>query len=586
LTGFRGIGTLLPLGRERSDLANTTPVKSRALPSSGLARSEDHYGRLFRRTLGQHLVLYLVPLALLAGYFLIQYRTLLIDSSRANLRVLAESQALTLDVFLWERVANLSNLVDDADLLSSLSDETAARSLQTLQGNSVAFAELAFFDGKGHPLAYAGPFRALETRDYGGQQWFVSLRDGTAPFIITDSYLGFREQPHFAIAVKRKRNEGDVIARAVIFPGQIQEYLSSIKHAQDTRTAVVDARGRYQVAPPTEGELLASSPFAPPPEEPFGNLTVELDGRTVTCGFAWLQTTGWALVVHESADAKSGGGLPAHLVWLTGLFVVVGGLAIWLRTRAVVRHRRETDETEASLSGQLVHAAKLASVGELAAGIAHEINNPLAIIAEEVGLIQDLLSPEFANQMAPERLERHLANIHDATFRCRDITRKLLGFVRQDEVKLEYHDIRQILDGVVDGLLGSSISVTNVEVVKEYAEELPEVLTDRGQIEQVLLNLVKNALDAMEPEGRLTLEVSGTAETVGVSVMDTGVGMEPEQVERVFQPFYTTKEVGKGTGLGLAVSLGIVKNLGGNMFVQSRPGKGSRFVVELPARPD
>jgi len=413
----------------------------------------------------------------------------------------------------------------------------------------------------------------------------VSLRDGTAPFIITDSYLGFREQPHFAIAVKRRGPEGDVIARAVIFPGQIQEYLSSLEHAQDTRTAVVDARGRYQVAPPTEGELLASSPFRPPREEPFGNLTVELDGRAITCGFAWLQTTGWALVVHESPGTDSGS-LPTHLVWLTGLFVMIGGLAIWLRTRAVVRHQRETDETEASLSGQLVHAAKLASVGELAAGIAHEINNPLAIIAEEVGLIKDLHSPEFAALMTPERLERHLGNIHDATFRCRDITRKLLGFVRQDEVKLEDHDIRVILDGVVDGMLGTSISLTNVEVVKEYARDLPQVLIDRGQIEQVFLNLVKNAVDAMEETGRLTLAVTGTAEAVTVSVTDTGVGLEPEQVERVFQPFYTTKEVGQGTGLGLAVSLGIVKNLGGNMFVQSSPGQGSRFVVELPARPE
>ncbi len=555
----------------------------RTLPPlvSGLGRGEPYYRAMLRRTLVQSLLFYIVPLSLIVGYFLIQYRTLAIESRRVHLQAIAESQALTLDLFLRERVVDLSNLMDDLEPHFPPTEEYTARCLETLKTHSGAFEELAFFDHTGTPLAYAGPFGDLESRDYGEEAWFQTLLTGEQSYIITDDYQGFREQPHFGIAVKRRYAAGTAIARAVIFPGTIQEYLISVQYSGDTRTIVVDENGRCQVCPPTEDGLLTTSPFVPPVDVPIGVTSVEVDGEEIAYAFAWIKTTGWALIVHQ----VEGGGAytpPVALLALTFLFLLLGCLALYLRARATVRHEREMDQTEADLSGQLVRAAKLASVGELAAGIAHEINNPLAIIAEEVGLIQDLKNPEFRDSLTPKRLDRHLANIHDATFRCRDITRKLLGFVRQEEVKLEEADVQEILDGVVDGMLGSSISVTNVKVIKDYSLDLPRIVTDRGQLEHVFLNLVKNALDAMRGEGTLILHTSRTETGVAISVTDTGCGMSPETLERIFVPFFTTKEVGKGTGLGLSVSLGIVHGLGGQIFVSSKVGQGSRFTVDLP----
>ena len=165
------------------------------------------------------------------------------------------------------------------------------------------------------------------------------------------------------------------------------------------------------------------------------------------------------------------------------------------------------------------------------------------------------------------------------------MTRKLLSFVRRTGVSLAREDVHDMLEDVVAGLLEREMRVANIEVVRNYADDLPRVLVDRGQIEQVIINLVTNAIDAMPGGGRLILATTTDGEAVRLSVADTGVGIAPEFLERVFMPFHTTKEVGKGTGLGLSVSYGIVKSHGGDILVESRPGAGSTFTVVLPVEP-
>ena len=256
---------------------------------------------------------------------------------------------------------------------------------------------------------------------------------------------------------------------------------------------------------------------------------------------------------------------------------------ILFRARQVVGAQLATERHEAELSGQLVQAAKLASVGELAAGIAHEINNPLAIIAEEVGVIRDSLDPSLTeSDDEPLNLPEHLDYIHEAVFRCRDITRKLLTFVRQTEVRVEPHDLHEILDEVLDVMLGNELAISNVVVEREYDHRIPQIPTDRNQLAQVFVNLVKNAIDAMPRGGTLTVVSLLREDRVAVSIKDTGHGMRPDQLEKVFLPFFTTKEPGKGTGLGLSVSYSIIQNFGGAFYVDSALGEGSTFTVELP----
>ncbi|TFH64106.1 MAG: histidine kinase, partial [Gemmatimonadales bacterium] len=272
----------------------------------------------------------------------------------------------------------------------------------------------------------------------------------------------------------------------------------------------------------------------------------------------------------------------ASVLVTLAIFLLVG-VVILVRTRQVVGTQLATEEHEAELSGQLVQAAKLASVGELAAGIAHEINNPLAIIAEEVGVMKDSLDPELVQEDdEPLDLQEHLDAIHDAVFRCRDITRKLLTFVRKAEVRVEAQDVHVILDDVLEDMMGNELTISNVTIEKRYDPQVTEIFTDRNQLVQVFVNLVKNAIDAMPGGGRLTVTTKLREGRAAVAIRDTGCGMPPEHIERVFMPFFTTKDPGKGTGLGLSVSYTIIRNFGGDFYVESNPGKGSTFTVELP----
>ena len=230
----------------------------------------------------------------------------------------------------------------------------------------------------------------------------------------------------------------------------------------------------------------------------------------------------------------------------------------------------------------MIHASKMASVGELAAGIAHEINNPLAAVVATTGVIRDLFDPEFNLQWTPETIREELANIDKAVFRARGITQTLLKFSRRNPPRLVLGNLNSILDEVVGGLKEQEFQVSNIKLVRDYEPDLPEIPIDADQIGQVFLNLINNAGDAIDGSGTITLSTRRDDGSVRVTVTDTGVGMTSEVMQQVFLPFYTTKEVGKGTGLGLSVSSSIVESFGGRIEVQSMPGAGSSFTVVFP----
>jgi len=199
--------------------------------------------------------------------------------------------------------------------------------------------------------------------------------------------------------------------------------------------------------------------------------------------------------------------------------------------------------------------------------------------------MKDLINPEFEETASLEESIRHLDTIHEAVFRCRDITRKLLKFVRKTEMELKPHNIHQLIDGVVDGLLGQEIAVSNIEIIRNYSNDIPKFTTDGNQLQQVLLNLLNNSIDAIKDSpGKIIITTSRKRKNAYIIVSDNGRGIAPDQIDKLFLPFYTTKEVGKGTGLGLSVSYGIIKNLGGKILVESGLGEGSTFTIVLPIR--
>jgi len=227
---------------------------------------------------------------------------------------------------------------------------------------------------------------------------------------------------------------------------------------------------------------------------------------------------------------------------------------------------------------QLIQSTKLAAIGELAANIAHEINNPLTSV---LGFASYL-----AEQVAPgQPMREELDLIQEEAGRARDIVRDLLHFSRQREFIPQITDLNVVLEQTL-GMVRRQGAFDSITLHEEYAAELPPVEVDVPRIKQVFLNLINNAVYVMQERGgSLTLRSSFSGNMVQVEVTDTGTGIAPEHLGRIFEPFFTTKPEVSGTGLGLSVSLGIVESHGGTIGVKSELGVGSTFTVKLPAKP-
>ena len=227
---------------------------------------------------------------------------------------------------------------------------------------------------------------------------------------------------------------------------------------------------------------------------------------------------------------------------------------------------------------------RLTSLGDLAAGIAHEINNPLAIMVEEAGWIQDLLEEEeFQQSPNLEEFKRSVKQIQTQGKRCKDITHNLLRFGRKTSSKVEDVQANQLIAEVVRAFEKRARDGA-VAINTHPADELPIIRVSPSELHQVLLNIINNAMDALESSGG-TIDVSARTDSgsVIIDVADNGPGIPEANLSRIFDPFFTTKSVGKGTGLGLSICYGVVRHMGGNITVDSSPGQGTTFHVRIPA---
>jgi signal transduction histidine kinase len=243
--------------------------------------------------------------------------------------------------------------------------------------------------------------------------------------------------------------------------------------------------------------------------------------------------------------------------------------------RKIVRRLKESQE-------QLVHAEKLASLGQLAASIAHEINNPLAGVLTYTKLLAKKISGDTLEKGAA--LD-YLSKMESEVGRCSRIIRNLLDFSRQKEPMLKLVDVNQVIEQVLD-MVGHQAQLQNVDVVRELSPSLPKVTADFDQLQQVFTNLTLNAIQAMSGGGKLTLRTSVANSQVRIDVQDTGCGISKENLSKLFTPFFTTKEKGSGVGLGLAVVRGIIERHKGEIKVQSEVGKGTTFSVYLSVHDD
>lgn len=272
------------------------------------------------------------------------------------------------------------------------------------------------------------------------------------------------------------------------------------------------------------------------------------------------------------------------------------------KTDALLKEKEELVENLKNTQAQLVQSEKMASLGQLTAGIAHEINNPINFISSscfalesDVEELMPYLDPKAENPLTineenkPElgflmkEIQQLINSIKRGVSRTQAIVSNLSSFSRKSDGKFESTNLHEGLDSAIT-ILSSKIN-DQIEVKKNYGK-IPEVECQFLRINQVFLNLINNAIDAMKDGGELTISTSSLADQVLVKIKDSGVGIHTDVLKRIFEPFYTTKEIGKGTGLGLSISYGIIQNHNGRIAVQSELGKGSEFTIYLPVKQD
>jgi len=447
------------------------------------------------------------------------------------------------------------------------------------------FVDIGLIDSTGVQNTYAGPYELLG-KNYRDEHWFDELV--VRGSYISDVFLGYRQIPHVVMAIKSPLSDkGEFwVLRATIDAKAFDRMVGVMNCGHEDDTFIINEKGFLQNTSRFHGNALSRLHMP----IPAGTQSVVLtEGRNcrdqkAIIAYCSLNKKDWMLAFVQPLSEKEKGLYALQLKMTTVSIIVFIGvflLAMWI-TRNFVGRLKEAEQEHEAIVHKAEHTSKLASIGRLAAGVAHEINNPMAIISEKAGLIKDLteMSDEFANR---ERFLDLVQSIHSAVVRCRAITHRLLGFARQMDVSPEVIDLNDLIREVMS-FMEREAFLRDIRIELDLSEDLPTIKSDRGQLQQVFLNVVNNAMDAMGRGGEIGISSIWVVdeEMVRVKIRDNGCGIPPDELTRIFEPFFTTKGQGKGTGLGLSITYGIINKLGGKVSVESQVNKGTTFTIEIP----
>ncbi|HDQ41603.1 MAG TPA: sensor histidine kinase [Desulfonatronum sp.] len=494
---------------------------------------------------------------------------------------LLSNTSLSISKFLQQRVAVLEFIANSGSF-DTLADENHLRSLfHSMNEAFGGFVDIGLIDEHGVQRAYVGPFD-FTGLNYSEQDWFEEVLDHR--IFISDVFLGFRDVPHFVIAVKEVCAEGKLfILRATIDTEQFNRLIHSLNVRPTTDAFVVNRKGVLQTPSQFHGNVLHQLPYPVPSysENPVVLDVKDAQQKNAFLGYVHISNSPFVFMVVKQQQEMMKNWWKFRLE-LTGFLVVsvtcIFGVILYSST-FLVRRIYDADIRRSIALHKMEHTNKMASIGRLAAGVAHEINNPLAVINEKAGLIKDLFS--FSEKYVRDaKLLSLVDSILSSVDRCSTITHRLLGFARHVDVQLEQVDVTQTLRDVL-GFLDKEAQYRNIQVSLDITGQIPEIVTDRGQLQQVFLNIINNAFAAVQDGGRIEIWLEAAEPGVKIHIADNGCGISPDNMKRIFEPFFSTKSK-QGTGLGLSITYGLVKKLGGEIHVVSELGQGTTFTVSLP----
>ncbi len=545
--------------------------------------SEFRYKRIWTYFVILTSLVALAPLIFMTILNINHYQETIEIETRAPITALASNAKRSIEFYLQERQAALNFIIKE-ESFERLSDENnLAATFYNLKQAVGGFIDLGFIDSDGIQRSYVGPYE-LHGRNYKGQDWFneISLRD----LYVSDVFMGFRGFPHFVIAVKHHISAEDFyVLRATIDTEVINRQIKALDIGSASDAFLINNEGMLQTESHLYGKVLEKYPLDVPRYS--SNITVtdekDKDGNPLIRSYAYIDQSPFIFIVTNRPEEimKNWIVLRNELLGflIISIFLIV--MVVLGSSTYMVNKLREADLKRAEIVHNLQYTNKMASIGRLAAGIAHEINNPLAIINQKAGLLQDIVdvSETFPKK---EKFQGIISSILQSVDRCSTITHRFLGFAKRLDLKTEPINLESLLNEVL-GFLGKEALFRNITINFHVEEDIPDIESDRGRLQQVFLNIINNAFAASDDGGTLDIYINKSNDAkVAVRISDTGHGISEDHLNRIFEPFYTSKE--EGTGLGLSITYSLVEKLGGDISVKSKVGEGTSFTVTLPVK--
>jgi len=525
----------------------------------------------------------IVPLAVFTCLFYRENRTQAINDLLDETTALTENSAIDFEVFLKQYVLSLRIINSMYGVDSLLNRDVLENIFKKISKTDDIFLDLSVIDEKGETLNFCctDKFRSdfkksTSTIDFDNQK-----------FMVGHMVTGKRTKNIFVTIRIKGDDKGKLYLRGIFDNSAVKKFLSRLKLQNITDIFIFDktdhliTASTFFGAPGTKIPLIKSKIF--PTARLMDNPKKNTEGKDFLFkGVTRIKGTSMklGLIMSDASFIKFMHRIGSHIFIMVCLSVFFVLLAVLFLATYVVQVLYIADNTRKEYLDRVTSTEKLASIGKLATGVAHEINNPLAIINEKAGMLQDLFT--FAEEYEEDKLLISIVfSIKSAVKRAGEITHHLLEFVRQLNISVELIDVENLVRETI-AFVVKEAKEKCIAIDIDVSDNVLEIITDRGILQQILLHLANNAIFAMQKGGNLSIKIHKNIRKKGIVIIiqDTGCGISTKNQRKIFEPFFSTKPT--GTGLGLSVTYGHVRELQGKINVKSEVNKGTSVFLYLP----